>query len=112
MSDESVPDAGKDLRPDRVSISLWGAPASGKTTLIGALALAAGSAGGRAGNWAIYPRNAASAECMFELEQKLVLDRRFPEATRPGYSTQISWEFAGDLAGSIFAPARGLGLNQ
>ena len=97
---------GKDMRSDQVSISLWGAPSSGKTTLIGALALAAGNAGSRTGNWAIYPRNSASADYMARLTQQLVLYQRFPEATLPGDSTPISWEFSGDLAGSVFAPKR------
>ncbi len=84
-----------------IRVGMWGAPASGKTTYLGALrhALDVDPANGR---WNVHPANDASADLMVRLTQDLVDKHEFPPATQLGEETELRWHFAGDLAGSQF----------
>jgi hypothetical protein len=91
-------------RQDAVKIGLWGSPASGKTTFLGALRHAVGNETD-CGKWGIFPANKRSSELLIDLTNELT-GGRFPEATTPGGRYPLQWVFAGDLAGSRFAPRR------
>ncbi len=89
-----------------IRIGLWGSPASGKTTYLGALSLAVGLPNNRVGAWSILPVNQASSDRLVELQQKMVVERRFPDATPLTSDTPLSWLFSGDLSGSEYVPRR------
>jgi GTPase SAR1 family protein len=100
------------VRADQVKIGLWGSPSSGKTTYLGALCQAAEDPGERNGDWAIYPLSTQSAELIIRFTDTLVNARTFPEKTPIGASTELSWLFIGDLAGSRLAGRKNLLARQ
>ncbi len=94
-----------------VKIGLWGAPGSGKTAFLGALAIAVdksgGTVGGRAGrsrvgSWSIWPRNDESVDYLHQRQREMTVERRFPDATDLGVRAPLSWGFAGHIARSEF----------
>lgn len=89
---------------DGMRIGLWGSPAAGKTTFIGALRLAALGSGSAYGRWQVIASDRASEKFMIETSHQLSIQRRFPEATQD--SLRFSWRFLGDLAGSSYAPRK------
>jgi len=89
-----------------VRIALWGAPASGKTTLMAALGICVGRQNSAVGKWSIFPENDASAALLTKFTHQLIVDQRFPEATEIGSIQELSVIFKGDIAGSKFAPRK------
>ena len=89
-----------------LKIGLWGAPASGKSTYLAALTLAAGQAEGSVGQWSIYPRTDTSARLLQDISRTLVQAHAFPEATEFEAATLSEWLFVGDLTGSRYASRR------
>jgi hypothetical protein len=96
-----------------VKIGLWGAPGSGKTAFLGALAIAVdksgGTAGGRAGqsrsrvgSWSIWSRDDKSVDYLYQRKREMLVERLFPGGTGFGVTSQLSWGFAGHLAWSEF----------
>ena len=96
--DQSFPDS-------LIKIGLWGAPASGKTTYLAALRIAA-TENSSAGRWAIYPVNESSSNLMVNFTHQIVHNRQFPEATPLEAESNLQWLFVGDLSGSKFALRR------
>jgi hypothetical protein len=86
--------------PQEVTIGMWGAPGSGKSTFLAALPLAAIPRD--LGRWVVYPGNEITASLMVESARALVAERRFPAITMPGSTTEVCMHFVGDLAGSRF----------
>jgi hypothetical protein len=96
-----------------VKIGLWGAPGSGKTAFLGALAIAVDKSGGtadgrprrsrgRVGSWSIWGKDDKSVDYLHQRKREMMFERRFPEATQLGAVTPLSWGFAGHLAWSEF----------
>jgi hypothetical protein len=90
--------------PTTMKIGIWGSPASGKSTLLAALQHATGHADRSLGRWNLYPLTEESKELLVIWNQRLVTDRKFPEATRIAAEVELRWRFRGDLAGSKYQP--------
>jgi hypothetical protein len=95
---------------DAVKIALWGAPGSGKTAYLGALAISVEMEeihdGGRAprpraGSWKINALPGPSWEYLYTLKSQMQ-DGKFPDSTAYGANHPLIWSFAGNLAGSEF----------
>jgi hypothetical protein len=84
--------------PDEVKIGLWGSPSSGKTTFLGALRHAAGTASS-VGTWAVIPGNENSKRLLINLTQTLVKLQEFPQTTLIGQEVELFWHFIGQLDG-------------
>jgi hypothetical protein len=96
-----------------VKIGLWGAPESGKTAFLGALAIAVAKSGGaaggregrsrsRVGSWSIWARDDKSVDYLHQRKREMMVKREFPNSTHFGEQSELSWGFAGDLAWSEF----------
>ncbi len=106
LSVRKAPIAGRTVEP--VRIGLWGAPSSGKTTMLAALGVSLGQGSNTLGKWLIVPENDSSSELLTSLTHRLVISRRFPEPTPIGAMREISWNLVGDIAQTKFAPRRKL----
>jgi hypothetical protein len=95
-----------------VKIGLWGAPESGKTAFLGALAVAVDKSGGtadgragrsrsRVGSWAIWGKDDESVAYLHQQKTQMTIEHRFPDSTS-GVTNPLSWGFAGHLAWSEF----------
>ncbi|MEU3461110.1 hypothetical protein ABZ721_14270 [Streptomyces sp. NPDC006733] len=91
-------------RQKGVRIGLWGSPAAGKTTFLGALRLAALSSPIAYGHWQVIASDDVSESFLIETSRRLSIERRFPEATQS--SRKFSWRFLGDLTDSPYARRR------
>jgi len=89
--------------PTTMKIGMWGSPASGKSTLLAALQHATGHAHRSLGRWGLFPLTEESKELLISWNQRLVTDRKFPEATKAA-TPELGWRFRGDLAGSRYQP--------
>ncbi|MEU9603227.1 caspase family protein [Streptomyces sp. NPDC048057] len=78
-SEEGAAGGGTDGRP--VRIGLWGAPASGKTTLLAALSHVIGDTQQDYGSWRVSGLNRVSEEFIVQHKTALVNDGQFPPAT-------------------------------
>lgn len=111
MVGENAPSDGRAAAAgaDRVlRVGLWGAPASGKTTFLASLFLAAKQLTLRNGQhhpMTVTPKNPDSAEFQRRYEADLGDLRRFPDATSKK-SELLEWRFTGDLAGTRFGRRR------
>jgi hypothetical protein len=90
--------------PTTMKIGIWGSPASGKSTLLAALQHATGNADRSLGRWNLFPLTEESKELLVIWNQRLVTDRKFPEATSIAAEAELRWRFRGDLAGSKYQP--------
>jgi hypothetical protein len=104
--------APPDTRPGRrpgaardtaaTSISLLGAPGSGKATYVTAVRHAVNRTDAATGRWALYPRTTASTDALIRWTQQLVSEGSFPQPTHAGDPTELVWRCRGDLAGSRY----------
>jgi hypothetical protein len=83
-------------RPGDMKITLWGSPASGKTTFLAAMSIAANQtvrspAGGR---WTMWPNDRLSMTFMAEECDRLTRDKLFPDPTI-GINRVLSWTIRG-----------------
>ncbi|PWI06444.1 hypothetical protein DIZ27_33680 [Streptomyces sp. NWU339] len=85
-------------------IGVWGSPASGKTTFLGALRLAALDPAGPFGRWQVVPSDDVSERFLVETARKLAIDKVFPPATQA--VRPYAWRFRGDLSGTAFGRRR------
>ncbi|MEU9138385.1 hypothetical protein AB0D33_20895 [Streptomyces sp. NPDC048404] len=91
-------------RDGTTRIGVWGSPASGKTTFLGALRLAALDPDGPFGRWQVVPSDDASEAFLVETSRQLAIDRVFPPATQQVRS--YAWRFRGDVSGTPFGRRR------
>ncbi|GAB2464881.1 hypothetical protein [Streptomyces incanus] len=95
---------GQQVGEGETRIGVWGSPASGKTTFLGALRLAALDPSGPFGRWQVVPSDDVSERFMVETAQKLAIDKVFPPATQA--VRPYAWRFRGDLSGTAFGRRR------
>jgi hypothetical protein len=92
-----------------MKISLWGSPASGKTTFLAVLRHAAEGRDKEShsdiGEWSIYPMSALSTRLMANFTHELS-QGNFPNPTVPGEEIPLEWLFVGDITNSRFARRR------
>ncbi|EIV94358.1 hypothetical protein [Frankia sp. QA3] len=79
-------------------LGLWGSSGSGKTTYLGALALAADQARGRSVTWTLTSRHTDALSVLTELTHDLTVRQRFPAPTQS--ITELKWSLLGERLAS------------
>ena len=84
----------RDLQGNRVRIGLWGAPRSGKTTVIAAMPIAAMRSQDRLGRWLVSGVGGEATKVLTDNVERLV-SGRFPPPTDDFEGESIMWSFQG-----------------